>query len=76
MRKTIGGLLFGLICLVLTPAVPSASFQACAQGQCPPQWENWETGAECDFTGTTVEHAGIEFCAYDCDGTLVYVHGA
>ena len=76
MRKAIGSLLFGLLCLALTPATPTSSSRACAQDQCPPEWTNWETGDDCGFTGTTVEHAGIEFCAYDCDGTTVLVHGA
>lgn len=77
MRKTTGGLLLAFLCLALAPAAPSSSSRACAQGDdCPDEWENWETGNDCEFTGSTVEHAGIEFCAYDCDGDQVLVFEA
>lgn len=76
MRKVIGSLLSGLVLLALMPAIPSSSSQVCAQGQCPSKWTNWETGEKCKFTGTTVEHGGIKFCGYDCNGRIVWVHGA
>lgn len=79
MTKQLAGFFVVGLCLALAPAVqPGTSSRACAQGgvDCPDEWENWETGKDCEFTGTTVEHGPYEFCAYDCDGKIVLVHGA
>lgn len=63
LRRLLPSTLAAVASLFIFATSAAAWPDECAEGE---TWVDEEDGSTCSATGSTVEHAGIEFCAAEC----------